>query len=623
MRRGILIAFLLILVLAEAAAVAVLSDQPENMYPDGSLLLNLLLKTLKASKEGNLTRVHELVNDLSNTTLPSDIINIHKKTYGAVLRLAEETTALRYEAGLLLNKTAGNEDKVRSLIIRVYADRLEIEDYLKQYTSVLVRYVPKEIRTMTSLRARREIDSYLSYLDSLITQSAKALELCLTNITGRGYIIPFKEPDKIVGGSAIHIPVKIGWGNNSPEKASISVTLNIENRYFKEVRYVIPTGIDSYNVSIRIPGAKELSEYGISGDASVFIGLYLYGKFNTSKILLGRTLIRTSLILLKPRIEFHVPSLVLYGSDVQIPVSSTANTTLNVSIFLDESLFMNTSLPPGQSIIFIPRTNITKGYHTIRFVVNPYGPYLSNYYSASLAVAGKPINASVRYTTQCLIPITTCRIYGEVGNYNNSAPLYLLLQVNGRNVSEEEIGENFVADIPLPLTMFASSFKVVVMIYSESEQYDPYLMEVEVFGVSIVSIIGIVALGIATVFLGYSIRIFESEKRWYPHIRILSPRKILGGESLSRKYLAVKISPSVLAQTYWKTVYELKKIFRIPYPYETLREYVNGVTKGLREDISRVLWEATNLVEKDLYSLEKPSKNRLLQLLGWLKDALK
>jgi len=82
------------------------------------------------------------------------------------------------------------------------------------------------------------------------------------------------------------------------------------------------------------------------------------------------------------------------------------------------------------------------------------------------------------------------------------------------------------------------------------------------------------------------------------------------------------VEKSIVAGLYWRFIDRFSKIFPRPLDSETLREYLDRVSKNIIESIKNDFRSLTILVERDLYSRHRVDRSEAEKYLRRIRDEL-
>lgn len=624
MRRITAILIIIIMLSTLLSTYAIKGE--DEYYVDGAILSELFIQVLNDIKSGNLSLVEYEINSISSTYLPPDIGYIHNKTYSRLLDVAMKINILNKELMYALtNSSPEMIDVIRSNAIELYSDRLELGDTLNNYVTSLKKYIPRGEGLYYDKRLKLSIESFLNYLDDLVYRAGEVIKE-LETIHGIGLLhIDIGSIEETADpGSLYNIPLRFRYSNNIFRNSSLVIELYIGLGYSKRYVFNVPY-IENKTFRIRLPDTIELTRHHIITKVNlipVYGVVYLKAFYNNSDIIAGRSSFRFNMEVYKPRVRIHVPSLVYYREIINISISSDLDTLLNTSVYIDGAFYGNFTIAPGQSYITISSYNVSKGYHTIIFYIHPTGRYRSIRYSASLAITGKPVKASITFPRECIEPFTGYRVYGVLRSNQSYNDLRLVVYVDDKPVLNQSIGRSFDVDVPLPLTPFISIYRLKILYGPRDPYYDPYILETNVITINVLGIILFSFIGLAGVFIGLSYereiilrslttglrRLYKAAKSGYG----------VGGRF--KELILVKVSRSRIAEIYWSLISRFPNIFPKPFDNETLREYLSRVLTTLTSILKEDFKKLTILVEKDLYSRERVDKSLVEGIVRRIRD---
>ena len=613
-----------------AALVITVLIYPITLYAsneyhlDGAILSEAFMDVINSIKAGDLEEARYQINIISNASLPSELSYIHLKTYNRLVKVIDIVSGLdEIFSTAMSNPSIDLISVLRSKALELYTIRIDIEDDLRSYASLLLKYVPRGESTFYHRRLNSVIDSFLNYLDTLVYRAGELIKE-LERVYGVRYAeLKIKYiPNIVPAGSNLTIPLSIRWLDKPLENNTVVIGLTIGLVYYREYRFKLGS-VSSFKLNITLPDSSELSRYNVISPEGVKVYgvIYLTSYLNNTVVIAGRSTFNFVIMFYRPSIKFVVPSISYYGEDIRVRAFSHLEHPINVSIYIDKIPYGDVTLYPGENTILIPYVNISKGYHRIEFSINPYGKYISLAYSASLAVTGKPIKALLTYSGSCIEPLTKLKVYGSLREYPNET-IYLRVYSGDKLIFMEPIKELFTVDIPVPYTLFADIQHLKISIGPLDPYYDPYVIEVDILTVNLVGVLILSFIGLAGVYIGLS---FEREII----VRVLTGglRELYRGLKRVREHgfreVLIEIKESIAAKLYWSLVNRFPSIFPKPIPSETLREYYSRASDKLAGGVKNEFKSLTEYVEKDLYSRYKVAKSIIEDLVRRVRDEIK
>uniref|UniRef100_A0A7J3Y0P9 DUF4129 domain-containing protein n=1 Tax=Thermogladius calderae TaxID=1200300 RepID=A0A7J3Y0P9_9CREN len=560
------------------------AEQTSYIIGDCTYLLAILEKTLRYALTLDPTGL-DLARVLANTTVRSDLSDLHAKSYALVIDY--------YNAMKKPNLTDVSE------LYNLYNNLGRIQDYASRLHACAAD--PSSASTLSI-----GISSLLAGLKSRV----------------RGVL------DSIGGGNS---PISLIVDTNKVYEPGEGIPIVVSsNRADCTVRYItlaagsIPINTTSLNctstachVVLKAPLASDLTSYlgsiAVSPeDVSIFT--VIAGAVCSGVEIELYRLIRIGYY--TPRLILEAPATVVRGSTLNISIASRSG-VLQGTVFVKNAV-NETSL----GNITIGETPLTLsldtggqyfevGINTIRVCVEAGSATLSY-------CIEKPVVVEPRYPH---VVVEASPVYITLDGWiqvpllsYESRELESLVAVSASSGVKAPVENNTVVSLYASLPP-VSTAKLVVEIYDPAGYYDTYYYSQSILVVNISSLIILTLIGSVVLVL-----IRDREKAFMVALTTLSSPRVREKMGSTVNKVEELLEPytrglgSRIAQLYYGV---LKKIVgRLPQPSETLREHyrwvVAATTKSNR--VKELIWRFLQLVERDLYSNRKPSYEEGLEL---------
>ncbi|WFO74573.1 hypothetical protein J4526_05675 [Desulfurococcaceae archaeon MEX13E-LK6-19] len=642
-----IIAVLATIMIIVGQGLAILDSQESSF--DGAILAEIFTKVIDLIISEKYNEAKNIINDVKLAEVPYDIAYLHKTIYEKLDKIVNDLIIInklmdKINKLWLQNYTSQelNESitELKKYTIKLYGDKLRLETDLDDYVSRLLKYVNTTQRTYYTKLLSTKTYNLLNILDEriydiieYINKISRVIETEYVDIK-IGYI-----PRQLPAGSKLIIPVQIVSINESAGITNYTLMLRLwyEYWYLEEYEFSI-VNTTEFNIVLRLLDAKEIIDKSIPieqgpshGDyyVDVYGVIYCLKNIGNESIIVGKNVFNLTITLYEPQIMFIVPQLVYYGENTTIKIFSGIECPVNVSIILDGVKITRITVRKGITSYTLPYYVLGKGYHTLVFKSDPTGKYVGLTHTAALAVVGKKIDGVIKYSRVCIQPFISYVVKGIVYDNGDLGSIKLVVSVGNDIVYNDSVPYSFSAKISLPYTFLISVYDVVFKVVPEDPRYDPLVVEAKVIVVNIASLVILSAIMLALMFIEtpgditaiYRFFIGKTQRA----LTMTRTSGKLGVKSIKARaieYLVVKIRKSWAASIYWKLVGKLSRVLPKPLPHETLREYYKRSREKLPEDAREVFGKLTLLVEKDLYSIKKPDKHVIEELVKRVENAL-
>ncbi|WP_440060228.1 hypothetical protein ACSU1N_03570 [Thermogladius sp. 4427co] len=287
-----------------------------------------------------------------------------------------------------------------------------------------------------------------------------------------------------------------------------------------------------------------------------------------------------------------------------IVLNLTVREQCNASILLDSLEVYTGSLINGSNLIVLQiPPNTTPGLHNIIVRTSPGERFIGATISLPAIVENPVLPVSIRapqvfISFSNMIPVVV----------ENSSLVSSVRVVEGSATIVVDLNRSQVIYLKGGIGLFDRVRATLVFEPINDSRYQPAVLRVEVLYVNplTVTILGLVAVGIIPVISGYEREFYLMLKK--PLIPALKSR--VPGRTGPAAIVSVLSKHLPVAGLYYRLLEELG--VREPSPYETLREHLNTIS--LPAIVKTLLFKLLTLVERELYSRHKPSREEAEEL---------
>ena len=585
---------------------------------DGAVMAELFGRIVDLYVSGRYGEAYRMALNLSGAELPADLGYRHRQVYSIlaeIFTLTGEAESLVGEASRVSPEASGEVSRIlaglRSLGLKLYGDKLRLEERLEDYVSALKRYVPEEGRQYYYPYLDLKVEVLEEHIDRVLAGVREAVAMLEERATPLGKCVEVLSYDETVdAGSRLGVRVRLG---PIPGVGRCRIGLRVWLGPFFTVERLaevpaLPNA--TYRVYVDLPDAgsiqlraplkydEELGLYKVEYMGVVFC-------MDGEGRLLGEEYINGTVLLYRPELEFRLRTAVRYGENVSVEIVSRIPGPVNVTVRLDGEALDNLTLHSGVQTYTVGSARLSKGYHRLSFEVHPASRYVGYTFTFTLAVYGVPLRGVVAYDRLTLYPLAPLVVRGVVGGADS---LRLVVVVDGETVYNASVQPSFEASVRLPPPLLLGSSRVVVMVVPANRLYDPLVVEARVLRLNVATVLAFSLLALllglrGEAGLGPLLRLQRAE----PPVRV--GRRVL--EYVSPR----RIAASMAARIYWALVASFPQVFPRPLDSETLREYLARASARLRGGVARVFEELTMRVELDLYSRRKPGLGEVRRLV--------
>ncbi len=618
---------LLLLIVAGLALPALAAGQRGGEL-DGGVMAELFGRVVDLYVSGRYGEAYRYAVNLSAAELPADLGYRHRQVYrllAEIFTLTGEVEGLVEEASRISpNASDGYVSsllaELKGLGLRLYGDKLRLEERLDDYVSALKRYVPEEQRSYYYPYLDYKVEVLMEHVDRVLASVRDAVSVLEERVAplGRGLeVLGYDE--SVDAGSQLGVRVRL-LPVPGVERCLLGVRLWLGPFFKVETVTRVPALPNAtYRLRVAVPDAGT-----IQGRAPVKYdeekGLYVveymgvvYCADEDGRVL-GEEYINGTILLYRPEITFRADTSVRYGKNVSVEILSEMPVPVNVTVRLDGEVLENITVYPGAQNYTIGSANLSKGYHTLSFEVSPVSKYVGYTFSTTIAVYGVPLRGVVAYDMLAPYPLAPLLVRGYVEG--GVEDLRLVVVVDGETVYNGTVPPSFEARVELPPPLLLRSSRVVVMVVPGDRLYDPLVTEARVFRLNVATVLAASLLALLLGLRG------EAGPGLFSRLSRAAPLRGPGrraGEYVSLRGLAV----SRVARLYWALVSGFPHVFPRPLDSETLREYMARASARLREGVRRPFAELTMRVELDLYSRRKPGLREVRRLVEEVRRLLR
>lgn len=610
---------------------------------DGTIILELLDKTLSLIANNNYKESEKIINLLSRAYVPQNISKLHYETLNRLRDLVDSL----YNVNIIVDeveRVLGNsscftnkqyEDALKNAVIEVFSAKYKLidEGLISDYKTILKKYIKNpNIRFRLSESFDANLNRVIRQIDSLrnnIVDLINKLREC--NTTGM-LIIEIIQLDKtVLGSKSINIYGKVTDSQGNPViNATVKLTLIVAG--YSIVNYTTTDNEGFFHGVIATPSADVILK--------VFPVIYKsYLKTNSSLYILATKIINRTIYkglktlnvtikYVRPRIETTCPTSIKYNSTMKLNLTIRATTSLNITIFLDNKLLGNYSLIRGENLLILNFSNTSAGLHVLKFVSKAFGPYFPIKYTCTFAITRNIPNIKASINSIFVYPLNELHIYAVVENIDEKNT-YIAISIDGKVVYNTTNTTVINTTLPSPIT-YLIQYHTIKLEVGEKDGSKSYFYY-RVLGINPLGLL----LSLLLVLTGFTIgldkyviklpQILVNFKRMLK-TRTTVNRKIRYYSSIvAEKTISASKIRSIIVRIYWFAVKTISKIIGDQKPSETLREYLAKARRALESEIYKLFERLTFIAERELYSSDKNNPDNIEEankILKRLKDEI-
>ncbi|AFK50865.1 hypothetical protein TCELL_0440 [Thermogladius calderae 1633] len=541
---------------------------------DCQALIASLYKVMEASLSGNNST--DLLNLYSKAVLPPPISQLHGSVVEDLVDLHDALNTVFNESGV-----AATLEHIADLSKRL---RTDVESYVKTLTACSVD------KSTASLYSGK-VYSLLDRVDSLLNQTM----VYLATSRSSSSIKVYPSSQAIAPGDTVSFKIVVleeGVFNGSLVLAVLPGLTTLVTEEFS-----VSTGVNKIDVSI--PPASKLGEVLPAGKYTVVAHVEIRDSANSSALSL------LTLDLYTNNITVNVPRVVRPGELVSANIVPAEGCP--ASVLLDRDvLFEGYLREEGVVVTFKIPDNATPGTHYLVVRLEPGFKYLGGTVSIPLLVERPEVPVlveapSVYVSLSNAIPV----LVRALGNASR-----IVVVTSG---GERDVSKDGIAYLNGGLGLFDRVEAVIEVYPVEGSVYQPAVHRVSVLYINPLTLLSIVLA--ATFVLPLLVAHERGVYLVLKHVGSRSGRRS-SPRSVSRfiNYLSSQLP---VAGLYYRLLNELG--FRKPEAQETLREHFASLR--INTAIKSLLWRLLVLVEKELYSRDKPKREEAESVAREIRNA--
>lgn len=584
------------------------------------IMLRDVLMFIISNDYGN---ARSLINKALSIELPLDILNTHRKLYAMLNDLVNNLEfAQNIINGSALYNTSSTK-VVKDTYIGIYEIKLDLKDNINEYTRLLRRFfIDPTLRFMLI----RDIDTRVFLLNKKLDEVLNELEEIYRNIKSRVGIIwlniSIELPEKVRANTTVETRIFVA-GPLDLTGISINATLiSIYGETYYRKKSITLTVNEEAIIPLNIPGVEELIKNNVeitSIGRGVSLRVIVKAKAHVNNtMLVGMTVRNSRVALTRPTLRFIVPSYTYVGETLRVNVTALIDYPLNVSVYIDkvspENNLLNVTITPETKVILIPLNNVSAGYHTIIFVSEAKGYYISIRTSSAIAILLRSIDTVIEVPNIVVGPPFTITIKGFI---QDRITYDLIVKVDEIVLYNDTLDNETIYIVSsLPFTPLMWVYTVNVTIIPLAREYGPVSY---VFNVHLINVLVPVFLTLST---GLALTLPTTTN--YVQLMVTSLFTRIRGRGTSRKIivsmskhsgLTITFRKSLLKRLYKKLVSMLSVIVDQPREYETLREYLRRVKERVNKIVFPLIREFIYMFEKDLYSTHRVDTSKASRII--------
>ncbi|WP_434731759.1 hypothetical protein WLZ34_02600 [Thermogladius sp. KZ2Tp1] len=565
----------LAVLLALVLALPLLSlDRAEETGLDCQALIASLYKVMEASLSGNNSA--GLLDLYSKAVLPPPISQLHGRVVEDLADLHDVLNSVFNESSV-----AATLEHIADLSKRL---RTDVESYVETLTACSVD------KSSASLYSGK-VYTLLDRVDSLLNQAM----VYLATSSSSSSIKVYPSSQTLAPGDTVSFKIVVleeGVFNGS---IVLAVLPGLATLVSEEIP--VSTGVNKIDVSI--PPASKLSEVLTAGRYIVVAHVGIRDPINSSVLSL------LTLDLYTNNITVNVPRVVRPGELVSASIVPAEGCF--ASILLDRDVIFEGYLrEEGAVVTFRIPDNATPGTHYLEVRLEPGFRYLGGTVSIPLLVERPEIPVVVEAPTVYVGLSNTIPVL--VRALGNASRIVVVTSSGEREVSNEGI-----TYLNGGLGLFDRVEAVIEVYPVEGSVYQPTVHRVSVLYINPLTLLSI---GLAVTFV-FPLLVVHEKGVYLALKRVGSRgggRSLLRGVSRFRDYLSTHLP---VAGLYYRLLMELG--FRKPEAQETLREHFASLR--INTAIKSLLWRLLLLVERELYSRDKPKREEAESVVREIRNA--
>lgn len=591
--------------------------------PDPVPLALFLKDTLLLISYGEYNESKEYISIALNLSLDDNIAYLHKKLYNELMELVNVLEGVDLKK---LNDTT-KKDYVKNIIYKLYRLRINLEQYLNEYTSKLYGLISDHlIKAYIMNETQKAVFYFLENIDKLINEIRNIYLHRIAHIVHVN--IDIFIPQIILANDTFKIDLEINVPSNL-RSINTSIIIIYGNKYYTTFYKRV---LVNYTTSIILkpPSVEDLISKGIivGGEIPLEIRVKAYEVVHNT-IYSGFGVFKSKIHYIKPLCTFHLPRSIYPGSPLYINIIANIDYPLNLTIYLNnidkESIIGNTTIYPGNNTIEIPKPDLLDGVHRLFFKINGKGYYYSTIYEVPFNVNRISLQAGISLPKVIIGPPYVIPINLDI---DRNIPFNITVYINNKTVFSRTINvlSNRLVRVTLPYPLLTWTHHVEVLIEPLDPIYRSYRFSTLVYSIDIPLML------IALILFGYAISTYTSSyelpisiqsivkyfRRSRYLVRGIEKSPVIKLETRLKKFF----KPATLIELYHRFIHLMLKYVGPPRISETLREYYYRISIVFPDSIRQLIIKFISLYERDLYSRHKVDRDEAENIVHELEESL-
>lgn len=594
-----------------------------SIRPDPVPLALFLKDTLLFISYGEYNASKEYISIALNLSLDDNIAYLHKKLYNELMELVNVLEEVDLKK---LNDTT-KKDYVKNIIYRLYRLRINLEQYLDEYTSKLYGLISDHlIKVYIMNETQKAVFYFLENIDKLIDEIRNIYLHRIAHIVHVN--IDISIPQIILANDTFKIDLEINVPSDL-RSINTSIIIIYGNKYYITFYKRV---LVNYTTSIILkpPSVEDLISKGVvvGEEIPLEIRVKAYEVVHNT-IYSGSGIFRSKIHYIKPLCTFHLPPPIYPGSPLHINIIANIDYPLNLTIYLnnidEESIIGNTTIYPGNNTIEVTKSDLPDGVHRLFFKINGKGYYYSMIYEVPFNVNRISLQAGISLPKMIIGPPYVIPINLDI---DRDIPFNITVYINNKRVFSRTINvlSNRLVRVTLPYPLLTWTHHVEVLVEPLNPIYRSYRFSALVYSIDIpLMLIALIIFGYAistyTPSYGLSISI-QSIVKYFRRSRYLvrgiEKSPVIKLETRLKKFF----KPATLIELYHRFIHLMLKYVGPPRNSETLREYYHRISIVFSNNMRQLIIKFISLYERDLYSRHKVDRDEAENIVHELEESL-
>ncbi len=631
---------LVLALLVSSIVSASVTGSDETVDIDVYPLLYYLNDVIEQMLHKNYTQAYKLSIQGLSIDVPEELEWIHTSVYKNLYSISRdyievEKIMLFIDMGLV-NKTL--LDRLRSIARELYRLSIDLERNVYEYLRYLEKYphpyvmtpikasIEKNIVLLTN-SIRSDVESYKNTYLRLVGIEFKSytgvLEVDIypsEPLCGKAVYVYVYVNESIPLDSVLELNLSIIYGLKHTEQYSLLDLLRTMGRNVSfRLKILDAPSIEKLGITINSIGNRRWIDIIVVASIKVLVG-------EKNKTIIHSMCSKAFLAIIDtPSLKTENLPIIYYGQPYQLVIDFKDRDPVNISIYVNNVFYINTSLQHGRNIFVINTSYLRIGYNDILLKIPSQKQYVGVEYVITFIVNKKSLPVSIECTRLVITPLGRLVIRGYVNTSGlPSVNHTLYLYVDGEEVYRRSITGRFYIAYPLSTLLPIIVKEVRVYIKPSLADYAGYSVSYRVVVVNIVSLA--IVFTVILVVLGLTPLTIHLPLSYTSVLKNILASLRTGVEKTTshiRRYTGSKrFKQSILRDIILSTIYLLSQRASLPKPYETFREYLARISGSLGGRGYSIACKLFKLFEEDLYSLKRVDKRVAKKLLGELKSEI-